>query len=134
LAAYRTGERTVPERVPERVPEGRRQDGTFRIHARSRVNLKALVTHVQSGWQRTVQVEDLGLGGARVLLDEPLVKGDSVTLSFTAPSLWDPLVLRARVAWISHGATPRRVGVAFEHRSPDAAFALYELIANLEFE
>jgi hypothetical protein len=112
----------------------RRQDGTFRVHARTRVNLRALVTHVQSGWQRHAQIEDLGLGGARVVLDDPLVAGDSVTLSFTAPSLWDPLVLRARIAWVSHGPPPRRVGVAFEHRTPDAAFALYELLATLGFE
>jgi hypothetical protein len=128
---HRAGE---PGEPGEPETAGRRQDGTFRIHARRSVTLRALVTHVQSGWQRHAQVEDLGLGGARVIIDDPLAPGDSVTLSFTAPSLWDPLVLRARVAWMSHAGSPRRVGFAFEHRSPDAAFALYELIATLGFE
>ena len=119
-------------------PSGRSRqrpfDGTFRVHGRRKVRLRALVTHVASGWQRQVAVEDIGLGGARVVLDDPLAPGDAVTLSFTAPSLWDPLVLRARVAWVSGGGPPRRVGVAFDHRGAPAAFALYELMATLAYE
>jgi hypothetical protein len=78
-------------------------------------------------------VEDLGLGGARIVVDEAVSPGDAVTLSFTAPALWDPLVIRARVAWVTAGP-PYRAGVAFDHRSPEAAFALYELIATLAYE
>jgi Tfp pilus assembly protein PilZ len=95
------------------------------------------MTHVQAGWQRYASVENLGLGGARVLVEERLSPGDAVTLSFTAPTLWDPLILRARVAWIAPpgaAGTPRRAGVAFEHKNPDAVFALYELIATLGYE
>ena len=29
-----------------------------------------------------------------------------MTLSFTAPTLWDPLVLTARVAWVAAGVGP----------------------------
>jgi hypothetical protein len=29
-----------------------------------------LVTHVQAGWQRYAPVENVSLGGARILLDE----------------------------------------------------------------
>jgi hypothetical protein len=66
-------------------------------------------------------------------VDEKLAADDVVTLSFTAPTLWDPLVLRARVAWVS--ATPaHRAGVAFDHRSAEAVFALYELIGTLAYE
>jgi hypothetical protein len=90
--------------------------------------MHAIVTHMSAGWQRQAQVQDVGLGGACVVVDEPLAAGDAVTLSFTAPTLWDPLLLRGRVAWV--GATSRRAGVAFEHRAADAAFALYELIAS----
>jgi hypothetical protein len=89
---------------------------------------------VHAGWQRQAQVENLGLGGARIVVDEAASPGDAVTLSFTAPALWDPLVIRARVAWVSAGAPPHRMGVAFDHRSPEAAFALYELIATLAYE
>jgi len=92
------------------------------------------VTHVQTGWQVQAPVEDVGLGGARLVLDEAVTPGDAVTLSFTTPALWDPLVLRARVAWVSDGPPPRRAGIAFDHRSPEAAFALYELIVTLAYE
>jgi len=96
--------------------------------------MRALVTHVQAGWQRHLPVLDLGLGGARVLADDRLFSGDLVTMSFTAPTLWDPLVLRARVAWVGEGARQIPVGVAFDHKSPDAVLALYELIAALAYE
>jgi hypothetical protein len=135
---------SVPPPAPR--PAARRLDGTFRAHARSRVGLRALVTHVEKGWQRHVPVEDIGLGGARILVEEPLRPGDSVTVSFTAPSLWDPLVLRARVVWaaqVSSGQTPgatgaaaasRRAGIAFDHRGAPGAFALFELISTLGYE
>ena len=75
---------------------------------------------------------ELALHGAfdnsRQVRVEPLAQGDAVALSFTAPTLWDPLLLRGRVAWVKGPA--RRAGVAFEHRAADAVFALYELIAQ----
>ena len=98
------------------------------------MRLRALVTHVQAGWQRYAPVENVGLGGARVVVEERLAPGDAVTLSFTAPALWDPLVLRARVAWVAPGELPASVGLAFEHKSADAVFALYELIVTLGYE
>jgi hypothetical protein len=115
---------------------GPARSGPFRAHPRRAVRLLALVTHVSAGWQRTATVENMGLGGARLLLDERVSPGDSVTLSFTAPTLWDPLVLRARVAWVAGtGRGPAlAVGVAFEHKGADAVFALYELITTLGFE
>lgn len=108
--------------------------GAFRAHARRSVRLRALATHVQAGWQRQASVEDIGLGGARVVLDERVTPGEWLTLSFTAPTLWDPLVLRARVAWVAPAAPPWRAGVAFEHKMADAVFALYELIVTLGYE
>ncbi len=92
------------------------------------------MTHVHSGWQRDAPVENIGLGGARVLVDERLAAGDSVTLSFTAPTLWDPLVLRARVAWVGSGNPPCRAGLAFEHKSADAILALHELMTTMAYE
>jgi hypothetical protein len=89
---------------------------------------------VQAGWQRHGPVENLGLGGARILVDERLMVGDAVTLSCTAPTLWDPLILRARVAWVAPGDPPMRAGLAFEHKSAEAIFALYELIVTLGYE
>jgi hypothetical protein len=113
---------------------GTGRTGPFRAHARRGVRLRALVTHVSAGWQRQATVENMSLGGARVLLDQAVAPGDPLTLSFTAPTLWDPLVLRARVAWVGAGALPRAVGLAFEHKGSEAVFALYELIAALGYE
>ncbi len=97
--------------------------------------MRSLVTHVQSGWQEQAAVENIGLGGARLLTDHALSPGDAVTLAFTAPTLWDPLVLRARVAWVAKAAgAPRPAGVAFDHKATDAVFALYELIVTLGYE
>jgi len=93
-----------------------------------------MVTHLQAGWQHLAAVENIGLGGARIKVENALAIGDAITLSFTAPTLWDPLVLHARVAWVAPGAGLRAAGVAFEHRATDAVFALYELIVTLGYE
>ncbi|MGH7294438.1 MAG: PilZ domain-containing protein [Polyangiaceae bacterium] len=114
-----------------------RASGPFRAHARRNTRLRALMTHLDAGWQRHVTIENVSLGGARVIADAVLAPGDAVTVSFTAPTLWDPLLLRARVAWI----TPRtpgegsvRAGLSFDHKTGDAVFALYELIVTLGYE
>lgn len=110
----------------------------FRAHARKAVRIPSIVTHLQAGWQHPAGVENIGLGGARVRVEPALALGDVVTLSFTAPTLWDPLVLRAHVAWVEPAAPPaagpRAAGVAFEHKATDAVFALYELIVTLGYE
>jgi hypothetical protein len=98
------------------------------------VRLHALVVHLDAGWQRHGAVENLALGGACIVVDEPLAGGDKVTVSFTAPTLWDPLQLRARVVWSAAATSGRRAGVAFEHPTADAIFALYELIVTLGYE
>ncbi|MEJ7728930.1 MAG: hypothetical protein WKG00_06930 [Polyangiaceae bacterium] len=59
------------------------------------------------------------------------VPADSgVTLEVTAPTLWDPLVLRGRVAWVRRatGNRPMRAGIRFEHRDASALFALFQLL------
>jgi hypothetical protein len=106
----------------------------FRAHARRPARLRALVIHPDAGWQSQLAVDNVGLGGARLLVEGRIAPGDAVTVSLTAPTLWDPLVLRARVAWVDPAAQPPRAGVAFEHRDAQAIFALYELIAALGYE
>jgi hypothetical protein len=126
IDAGRSGSTAAPRSLP------------FRAHARKAVHLQSVFTHVQAGWQQTATIENIGLGGARVVVENALAAGDPVSLSFTAPTLWDPLVLRARVAWVSPpasaGGGPRAAGVAFEHKSTDAVFALYELIVTMGYE
>jgi hypothetical protein len=116
--------------------------GQFRVHDRKNVRLRALVTHIEAGWQRHVGLANVGLGGACILIDETVHVGDRVTLSFVAPTLWDPLVLRAKVVWTRQGTPgtltkmgePGRCGVAFEHRTPQAVLALFELIGTVAYD
>lgn len=110
--------------------------GQFRAHARRSARLRALVTHLSEGWQRNADIVNIGLGGACLLIDETLAVDDAISLSFTAPTLWDPLVLRARVAWIEppRALQPMRAGVAFEHKNAAAALALFELVNTTSYE
>ena len=93
-----------------------------------------MLTHEQAGWKRHATVENMGLGGARIVSEERLSPEDMVTVSFTAPSVWDALVFRAKVAWVAPGEPPYVAGVAFEHTSADAVLALYELISTGGYE
>jgi hypothetical protein len=98
------------------------------------VRLHTLVVHLEAGWQRQGTLEDLAFGGARLVVDEPLAGGDAISVSFSAPTLWDPLSLRARVVWVAPdraGGNASRAGVAFEHSGGDAVFALYEVLSTL---
>ena len=115
----------------------------FRHFPRQPVNLRASIAHPMAGWQRDIEVIDLGIAGAG--LASPLLlagsteglprfgegfalsEGERVTLSFHAPNLWDPLTLTARVAWVK--AESGRAGVAFEHKSPPSVYALFELLS-----
>jgi hypothetical protein len=83
---------------------------------------------------RQAPVENMSLGGARIIVADQLSVGDIVLMSITAPTLWDALVFRARVAWVAPGNPPHAAGVAFEHTSADAVFALYELISSVGYE
>ena len=111
--------------------------GGFRKHARRDVQLRAMVTHVQAGWQQQARVANLGLGGACLVVDatDRLHAGDMLTLSFVAPTLWDPLLVRAHVAWsTSQPGEPTQAGVSFEHKNASAVFALFELVAAMAYE
>ncbi len=81
-------------------------------------------------------MSDLSVGGACLLTREALSEGDRVTLSFVAPTLWDPLAIQGKVAWVGPAtrAEPPRAGVAFEARDPSALFALFELMGSLAYE
>ena len=116
--------------------QAQRREGAapFRAHARKIARLPTIVTHLQGGWQQQAAVENISLGGACIRVDHALAPGDVLTLSFTAPTLWDPLVLGARVAWVAPSGGPYAAGVAFDHKATDAVFALYELMVTLGYE
>ena len=85
-----------------------------------------------------VRVRDLGLGGAGLELpDAPALEAQApITLEVTAPTLWDPLILRGTVAWLRRGAAgkPMRTGVRFEHHDAAALYALYQMLDAHVFE
>jgi hypothetical protein len=95
--------------------------------------LRAVISQPASGWHGEASVHNLSLGGAGVTLSEALPEGERVAVSFLAPSLWDPLTLPARVAWI-RAATPQEpttAGLAFEPKDPLSVLALFELVSTL---
>lgn len=110
------------------------EPGRFRRFPRLPVRLRVRLAHPAAGWQREVDVIDLGVAGAGLdgAAGFELAQGDRLTLAFFAPTLWDPLTLTGRVAWSRPELGAGRAGVRFEHKSPESAFALFELIASLE--
>lgn len=116
----------------------------FRAHARRRVDLDATLRGRDGAFSHAARVRDLGLGGACVEIGEggaAALLGEaraaigverevSITLEVMAPTLWDPLLLGGRIAWVRRGAAgrPTRAGVRFEHREPASLFALFQLL------
>ena len=111
------------------------RERSFRAFARRAVALPATVTAPPAGaGPRPARLVELGLGGARVETDGALEPGGTITLEVSAPSLWDPLVVPARVAWVRE-AGPGSViaGLTFEHPGTAALPALVELLAASRF-
>ncbi|MDB4997127.1 MAG: hypothetical protein JWM74_4559 [Myxococcaceae bacterium] len=114
----------------------------FRVHDRRTVRLGASVAHADAGWNAEARVHNVGLGGACIEVAQPLAAGDRIVLGFMAPTLWDPLHIRAKVAWVRPGGTDgagdrqaalTRCGCAFEHADAASVLALFELIGTLAF-
>jgi hypothetical protein len=130
----------------------------FRAHARRRVDLAATLRGRDGSFHQDVRIRDLGLGGACIevassdeaALGRPVgvvpggapVKSGAldrelpVTIEVMAPTLWDPLVLSGKIAWIRRGAQGRstRAGLRFEHREGSALYALFQLLGAQGFE
>lgn len=114
----------------------------FRAHGRRRVDLDAIVRGRDGAFSHDARVRDLGLGGACIEIADASTLTDPrpaalgvereapVTLEVMAPTLWDPLTLGGRIAWVRRGAAgrPTRAGVRFEHREPAALYALFQLL------
>ncbi|EYF07349.1 Hypothetical protein CAP_0102 [Chondromyces apiculatus DSM 436] len=75
-----------------------------------------------------------GWSGAGQSLGAVLEPEAAVTIELTAPTLWDPLPLRGRVAWVRRASWRTRVGVRFDHHDAATLFALYELLGSFAFE
>jgi hypothetical protein len=113
-----------------------RTEGRFRAHARQAVRARAILTYGAGGSRQDVAVENIGLGGAGLVVDTAqLSPGDTVTIAFASSGTAAPLVLAARVVWIAPptSTSPRRaLGMAFEHASPEAAFGLYQMLLTYD--
>jgi len=124
------------------------------------VRLPVILRGERSGWERHAAVVDLSLAGAGLETDEPLPAGERLTIAFATPTLWDPLVLTAVVAW-AHPVRPKneldaggfgnqalvpnvralgrqktcaRSGVLFDYPTPDATLAMFEMLIATAFE
>jgi hypothetical protein len=98
--------------------------------------------------ERAATVVDISLGGAGLEIDELFIPAERVTIAFQTPTLWDPLVLSAVIAWSApaHQREPgaslplgrhrpfARAGVHFDYPSPDVVFAMYEMLTTLDYE
>jgi hypothetical protein len=120
----------------DNVPASMAARDHFRAHARRRVDLDATFRGRDGGFSHDARVRDIGLGGACVELTDAhagiagVEREGVVTLEVMAPTLWDPLVLTGRIAWVRRGVQgrPTRAGVRFEHRDPGALYALFQLL------
>ena len=120
--------------------------GHFRAHERREARLPVQVVGHRSGVERQALVVDLSLAGAGLETDEPLVPGERLSLTLSTPTMWDPLVIEAVVAWahpprvtaavdaIGRSRTVARAGVAFDYPSPALVLSLFEMLATLDFE
>lgn len=111
--------------------------GAFRVHDRRNVRLGASVSHATEGWRWDVRIRNVSLGGACMEFPQTIREGEEISLDFLAPTLWDPLTINARVAWVrprSRVDPMTIVGVSFVHADPASVLALFELIQALAFD
>ena len=104
----------------------------FRAYARrpSAMSVALRVEGLSGGTEERVQLVDIGLGGAGIARKALLAIGAPTSVVLHAPNRWDPLVMKARVAWASEG----RAGLAFEDHDDAEVYALYELLAAQVFD
>jgi Tfp pilus assembly protein PilZ len=107
----------------------------FRASSRRPLSLPATVS-AQTGGPKAARLVNLGLGGACVEVQSLLEVGATVTLRVSAPNLWDPLIVPARVAWSRPGKAGMSTvaGVAFDHAEKAALPAILELLVAYRFE
>jgi hypothetical protein len=120
--------------------------GHFRSHARRAVRLTVEIMGQRSGLDRHASVVDVSLAGAGLETAESLVPGERLSIAFSTPTLWDPLVLPGVVTW-AEAPKPRgeldalgrprvvaRAGVVFDYPDPTTTLAMHELLSTLGFE
>jgi hypothetical protein len=104
------------------------------------------VVGLRSGLARQATVTDLSLAGAALETDEPLLPGERIEVTLATPTMWDPLVIEAVVAWaqpirpssevdaLGRTRAVARSGIAFDYPSPSVVLAMFEMLATLGYE
>ena len=111
----------------------------FRGTPRARAECRVSVAFVERSTPPLVAyTSDVGAGGLCLSYGEALRAGERVEVSLTTPSRWEPLVLRAEVAW-QRAAEPGgsgggETGFAFVGTTEADAAALKDLISTLAFD
>ncbi len=120
--------------------------GHFRAHERREVRLGVGLVGQRSGTERQATIVDLSLAGAGLETDEPLVPGERLSITLATPTMWDPLVLEAVVAWaqpprpshevdaLGRSRTVARAGIVFDYPGPAAILSMFEMLATLGYE
>lgn len=100
----------------------------------------------RSGVERQAVVTDLSLAGAGLETDEALLPGERLSVTVSTPTMWDPLVLEAVVAWAhppqpsteidarGRSRTVARAGIVFDYPAPAEILAVFELLSTLGYE
>lgn len=107
----------------------------FRAAARYAIDLPIAIREAPGAVMRDARLVDVSLGGARVEVAGDLRDGSMVVLEVKTPTLWDPLVIEALVAWSTNSSTVATLaGLKFVHRTPSTLSALFDLLSAQEFE
>ncbi len=105
--------------------------GHFRALARHPVQLTGTLAGDDGRWHRPAELVDLGLGGARLVVErEDVAVGAPVRLSVSSPDRWDALELDAKIVWARERATDVEVGLRFEHSTRHTLRGLLELLGQ----
>lgn len=111
--------------------------GHFRGAPRSRFGCRVEVRRLEGGAPPFVAfASDVSLGGMCIADSAPLREGERVEVAITAPSRWEPIPMRAEVAWIRGGRADgaAEVGLRFVELSEEEGAALAGLVAALGFD
>jgi hypothetical protein len=115
----------------------------FRAHARRPVRFPVTLIGLRTSMEAPALLTDLSLAGAGLECVEPVYPGDRLSVAFAAPTMWDPLVVSALVAWTRsvesfdpHGRSRvvSRAGVTFDYPTPDAVLSMYEMLSAIGYE
>lgn len=126
----------APPSLPKAQPGGPPAGDHFRAHARRAVRLDVTLELLRATPPVPATLVDVSLAGAGLELDVLLAPGERIRLVMATPTLWDPLVVPAMVAWSDPGrpGVRPRAGVRFDHQTPESVFATWEMLSALLFD